>query len=270
MWWRHPLLVLVELVWFNGCCLYPHSHAHILHSYQPLWIIYSERSVGLTIYWKGALTGNHALTVFCVKQVCTQPPPVLSCTSHFRRPLAAPCMIKYKPYRSFMVMCHSAGKPLCFRRRRVPRETVGTSQAAKRPTCLSRNIFFPRHLVLIQISLNASEPRYRLKVRTAPRMRHYEWYLSLRRVIRRRLRIESSVFTPPLQTVELYFIFLFLTLPLWISTSLSSLIWFYYRLGSTAVIVLVPVEGRREVTAQITNKSIVYRAFGGQRAELIS
>lgn len=67
MWWRHPLLVLVELGRFNGSCLYPHSHAHILHGYQPLWIIYSERSVGLTIYWKGALTGNHALTVFCVK-----------------------------------------------------------------------------------------------------------------------------------------------------------------------------------------------------------
>lgn len=107
MWWRHPLLVLVELVWFNGSCLYPHSHAHILHSYQALWIIYSERSVGLTIYWKGALTGNHALTVFCVKKVCTQggekkkkkkkPPPVLSCTFHFRYPLAAPCMIKCKP-----------------------------------------------------------------------------------------------------------------------------------------------------------------------------
>lgn len=185
MWWRHPLLVLVELVWFNGSCLYPHSHAHILHSYQALWIIYSERSVGLTIYWKGALTGNHARTVFCVrKKVCTQP-PALTCTFHFRCPLAAPRAIQYNPYHSFIVMCHSVGKLLCFRLRHVLREAVGTSQAAKRPTCLPRNIFFPHHLVLIQISRNASEPRYRLKVRIPPQMHHHEWYLSLRRVIRR-------------------------------------------------------------------------------------
>lgn len=125
----------------------------------------------------------------CIKKKKGMYPAALSCTFHVRRPLAAPHMIRYKLYPSFIVMCHSVGKPLCFRLRHVPRETVGTSQAAKRPTCLPRNIFFPHHLVLIQISRNASEPRHRLKVRIPPQMHHYQWHLSLRRVIPRRLWI---------------------------------------------------------------------------------
>lgn len=64
VWRRRPLPHPATLIQR----LRAHSHAHIPHSHQAPWIIYSQHSVGLTIYWSDA-NGKSLLLCFCTWKI---------------------------------------------------------------------------------------------------------------------------------------------------------------------------------------------------------